>query len=220
MPIYVDHHARRQQVVDVAMELIAKSGLDGVTVRDVAVAAGCSTAVVSHYFHNKKELLYLTYRGSIDRAQERSDKAVADDGGANLKGYLCEIMPLDDVRLTEWKIWLAFWGKAVTDEDIAAEQRDCVRNTRGVILGILDQLHERGDLKPGVDRPHVARQILALITGLAIEVMFDAEDWPAERQHDLVDRELRAIYLPSRLPRSIMPAPGPDVRPPRVAAAE
>ena len=169
--------------------------------------AAPGTAVVSHYFHNKKELLFLTYRGSIDRAQERSDKAMADDGGANLKGYLAEIMPLDDVRLTEWKIWLAFWGKAVTDEEIAAEQRDCVRNTRGVILGILDEVHARGDLIPGVDRTHVARQILALITGLAIEVMFDQEDWPAERQHELVDRELRAIYRPERLPRSVGAGP-------------
>ena len=200
------------------MDLIARTGLDGVTVRDVAVAAGCSTAVVSHYFHNKKELLYLTYRGSIDRASERSDKAVAEDGGANLKGYLCEIMPLDDVRLTEWKIWLAFWGKAVTDEEIAAEQRDCVRTTRATILGILDQVHDRGDLAPGVDREHVARQILALITGLAIEVMFDAEDWPAERQHELVDRELRAIYLPARLPKSVGRGPSAQTSGARVAA--
>ncbi|MDB5432993.1 MAG: TetR family transcriptional regulator [Caulobacter sp.] len=200
------------------MDLIARAGLDGVTVRDVALAAGYSTAVVSHYFHNKKELLFLTYRGSIDRASERSDRAVAEDGGANLKGYLCEIMPLDDVRLTEWKIWLAFWGKAVTDEEIAAEQRECVRSTRAKILGILDQVHDRGDLVAGVDREHVARHVLALITGMAIEVMFDAEDWPAERQHELVDRELRVIYQQSRLPRSV--ASGPAARAPnRLAAA-
>ena len=68
MPVFVDHEERRRQVVAVASRLIAQAGLDAVTVRDVANAADCSTAIVSHYFHNKKELLFLTYRGSIDRA--------------------------------------------------------------------------------------------------------------------------------------------------------
>jgi AcrR family transcriptional regulator len=107
-----------------------------VTVRDVANAADCSTAIVSHYFHNKKELLVLTYRGSIDRATVRADEAMGPDG-ADLRGFLAQIMPLDEERLIEWKIWVAFWARAVSDPEIAAMQRDCVRRTRGNILRVL-----------------------------------------------------------------------------------
>ncbi|HEX7761817.1 MAG TPA: TetR/AcrR family transcriptional regulator [Caulobacteraceae bacterium] len=186
------------------MRLVARAGLDAMTVRDVAEGAGCSTAIVSHYFHNKKDLLFLTYRATIDQATERADRAIATSGG-DLKAYLAEIMPLDEERVIEWKNWLAFWAKAVSDEEIAADQRNCVLTTRGRIQAVLDQLHARGDLLPGVDRAHAARHVLATITGMAVQVMFDPADWPSERQHDLIDTYLRTLYHPSRIPRSILP---------------
>ena len=202
MAISDDHHARRAQVVAVALRLIAKAGLDGVTVRDVASAAGCSTAIVSHYFRNKKELLDLTYRSTIDRSNERWEAALAT-GDGDLRLYVAEIMPLDEERLIEWKIWLAFWARAATDEAIAAEQRECVKRARGDILNLMNHLHERGALRPDLDREHAARLVLALITGMAVEVLFDPEDWPCERQWELIDSVLRPLYRPSRMPLAL-----------------
>lgn len=210
MPIYVDHHARRRQVVAVASRLIATAGLDAVTIRDVAEAAGCSTAIVSHYFHNKRELLFLTYQATIDRATERSDATFAVD---DLRGFLAEIMPLDEERLMEWKIWLAFWAKAAADPEIAEVQRNCVLTMRGRILAVLERLERGGQLAPGLDLEHHARRLLATITGMAIEVMFDPLDWPNERQHALIDPELNALYRVSLEPRPVATAAaGPPVR--------
>ena len=82
MPLIVDHEFRRKEVAAVASQLIARAGLEAVTIRDVAQAAGCSTAIVSHYFHNKRELLLFTYRYSIESATARADHAMgpgADD---------------------------------------------------------------------------------------------------------------------------------------------
>ena len=199
MPVFVDHEERRRQVVAVASRLIAHAGLDAVTVRDVANAADCSTAIVSHYFHNKKELLFLTYQASIDRATERCDAALGPDG-MDLRAYFAEIMPLDEERLIEWKIWVAFWAKAVADPDIAAAQRDCVRRTRGNILKVLKTLQARDALVPSLNLADEARRLLVLIMGMAVQVMFDPEEWPEARQHALVDGELRNLHRPDRLP--------------------
>jgi len=210
MPIYVDHHARRRQVVAVASRLIATAGLDAVTIRDVADAAGCSTAIVSHYFHNKRELLFLTYQGTIDRATERSEATFAVD---DLRGFLAEIMPLDEERLMEWKIWLAFWAKAAADPAIADVQRNCVLTMRGRILAVLERLERSGHLVPGLDLEHHARRLLVTITGMAIEVMFDPLDWPNERQHALIDPELNALYRASSESRPVsVAAARPSVR--------
>src|SRR5438105_3836310 len=103
MPVFVDHEERRRQVIAVASRLIAAAGLEAVTVRDVAEAADCSTAIVSHYFRNKRELLLLTYYSSLDVAQERCFRVLAADG-EDLRAYVAELMPLDEVRLIEWKI--------------------------------------------------------------------------------------------------------------------
>ena len=202
MPVFVDREERRQKVVAVASRLIAEAGLEAVTVRDVALAAECSTAIVSHYFHNKKELLFLTYQASIDRATERTDVAVGPDG-TDLRGFLAQIMPLDGERLIEWKIWVAFWAKAVSDPEIAAAQRDCVRRTRGNILRVLTKLHERGALVERLDLREEAKRLLVVIMGMAVQVMFDPEDWSNARQHELVDEQLRRLFRPDRVPASI-----------------
>src|SRR3954462_13123851 len=101
MPISVDREERRGQVIAVASRLIAEAGLEAVTVRDVAEAAQCSTAIVSHYFRNKRELLLLTYNSSIEISMRRSAAALAASGG-DLKAFLVEIMPVDEQRLIEW----------------------------------------------------------------------------------------------------------------------
>jgi AcrR family transcriptional regulator len=202
MPVFVDREERRQQVVAVASRLIAEAGLDAVTVRDVAEAAECSTAIVSHYFHNKRELLFLTYNSSIDRATERCEAALAAANG-DLKAYVAELMPLDEERVIEWKIWVAFWARAVADPEIAEVQRSCIMRTRANILRIMRELDGKGVIAPGVNLPDAARQILTLLLGMAVQVLFDPADWPAARQHGLIDRELSGLYRPGRLPSSI-----------------
>lgn len=209
MPVFVDHEERRRQVVAVASRLIARAGLDAVTVRDVANAADCSTAIVSHYFHNKKELLFLTYQASIDRATERCAAAVGPEG-VDLRAYLAEIMPLDEERLIEWKIWVAFWAKAVSEPDIAAAQRDCVRRTRGNIVKVLNALQAKGALVPDLVLADETRRLLVMIMGMAVQVMFDPEDWPNARQHALIDGELRKLYRPDQLPADLAE---PDAEP-------
>jgi AcrR family transcriptional regulator len=205
MPVFADHEERRRQVVAVASRLIAEAGLEAVTFRDVAEAADCSTAIVSHYFHNKRELLFLTYRSSIERGTERCEVALAEADG-DLKAYLAELMPLNAERLIEWKIWLAFWARAVADPEIAEVQRNCILRTRGNIARVMKHLTERGDLLPNLDLADAARRLLTLLIGMAVQVLFDADDWPVGRQHALVDAELGKLYAPGRAPRSIQPA--------------
>ena len=190
-------------MIAVASRLIAEAGLEAVTVRDVAVAAECSTAIVSHYFHNKRELLFLTYHSSIDRATERCEAALSAADG-DLKAYVAELMPLAEEQTIEWKIWLAFWARAVADPEIAEVQRNCIRRTRGNLLRIMRDLHANGALRPELDLADEARRILTLLVGMAVQVMFDPADWPAERQHAMIDDELAKLYRAGRAPRSIV----------------
>lgn len=202
MPVSVDHEARRREVIAVASRLIAEAGLEAVTVRDVAEAARCSTAIVSHYFHNKRELLLLTYNSSIEHGTARCEAALATADG-DLKAYLTELMPLDAARMIEWKIWLAFWAKAVADPEIAEIQRNCILRTRSNILRILQDLDAKGVFVVGLDLADEARRILTLLLGMAVQVMFDAGDWPPARQHALIDAELVKMYRPGRAPWSV-----------------
>jgi AcrR family transcriptional regulator len=193
MPISVDHDEKRAHVIAVASDLIARLGIEAVTVREIAEAAGCSTAIVSHYFHNKRELLLRIYSATIDHATARAIAPMAAHNN-HPKAYLVEIMPLDAERLMEWRIWIAFWAKAAADSEIAAIQKECVRRTREAIKDLLQQEQREGRLIDGVDCELQARRLLTTVIGMAVQVVFDIEDWPHERQHALIDGELRAIY--------------------------
>jgi AcrR family transcriptional regulator len=57
MPRLVDHAQRRHQLAAAACAVVARAGLAGLTMRDVAAEARCTTGMVTHYFDDKRQLL-------------------------------------------------------------------------------------------------------------------------------------------------------------------
>jgi AcrR family transcriptional regulator len=185
MPRQVDHDARRLEVAEVAARLIAQIGVERVTVRELAKAAGYSTAIVSHYFADKRQLLLFTYQAAAQAAQARVDKVLqlAPD---DLVGSIEALMPLDEARHREWQVWLSFWGMAIGDPEFAAEQRRRVLDTRKRLEKVLRAMAESGKLAKDTDFDMVARELLTMVNGIAVQAGFDPADWPAERQHKLL----------------------------------
>ena len=61
--------------------------VDAVTVRDVAASVGMSTAIVSHYFRDKRELLLFTFGAAAESARTRLN-AVLERDPADLEGVV------------------------------------------------------------------------------------------------------------------------------------
>lgn len=57
----------REALIEAAAELFARDGADGLAVRKVAAAAGCSTMVVYHHFGDKQGLLNAMYIAGFER---------------------------------------------------------------------------------------------------------------------------------------------------------
>src|SRR5580765_3174531 len=126
MPKYVDHDARRRFIAATAAQLVATRGLDALTFRNVAVAAGSSTTVVTHYFADKRELLLWTFQIVAERSGARFDKARERGGG--LRECLESLLPLDAARQTDWRLLTCYWGMAVSDSGLASAQARHVRS--------------------------------------------------------------------------------------------
>jgi len=56
---------------------------------------------------------------------------------------ILEALPVDEERQLEWKVWLAFWGRAAADERLRYEQEQRYVGWRG----LLDKLVRRA--RPG-----------------------------------------------------------------------
>lgn len=192
MPAVVDHAKRRVEVAEIAARLIVDSGLDAVTFRDIARAAGYSTSVVSHYFRNKRDLLLFVYRMITDRANEDVRNALAD--GADLQTCLEALLPLNEERRANWRIWFAFWSMTSTDEEFLAEQQRRGREARSMIERILrGAASSDGKQQEDRDFEMQSRRLLATVVGLATQSVHDPEDWPAERLRAVLHREIATL---------------------------
>src|SRR5688572_24238262 len=65
-PVQADAALTRRRVLASALAMFAEHGVDGVSIREIAAAAGVSLATVHHYFGSKEEL----YAACIDSMYE------------------------------------------------------------------------------------------------------------------------------------------------------
>jgi AcrR family transcriptional regulator len=190
MPKRVDHAERRDEVAAVAERVIADHGLDA-GLRDVALAGGWSTSVVTHYFSDKRELLEHTLRRTLEAAAARIEARVAA-GRPRLTAILEENLPLDGRRRRQWRLFIAFWGRAVHDPALEEHQRRRHAAFRKALGAALAE-------RLGPNSPHdaelEARRLFALLDGLAVQAAFEPRDWPARLLVEVVNRHLAELGL-------------------------
>ncbi len=188
MPRYVDHDARRRHIAATAAELVGTRGLDALTFRNVAEAAGASTTVLTHYFADKRDLLLATFDTVAQRSGERFDAAHGSGGG--LRECLEALLPLDRERQTDWRLLTCYWGMAVSDPALAREQARHVRSAQRRIEAKLCETD------PATDPDDVelrARRLVSLVQGLGAHHVLDPRHWSAAKQRAVLAHELREL---------------------------
>lgn len=194
MPAPVDQEQRRQKITDIVAQIISRDGLDAVTIREVAAAAGYSTTIVTHYFANKRELLLYTYQAAAARAQARVDQVLGEND-ADLQGYLEALLPLDVESLRDWRVYFAFWQVASVDIDFAKEQRRRMSQVRKILAAIVaTQFRAAQPLQSG-NPELVAKRLLTILLGIAVQAIFDPKGWSAAHQKRFLTDEIRTLFV-------------------------
>ncbi len=208
MPRIVDADQRRAELTVITAREIARVGLDRVTLRDIARAGGWSTGIVSHYFVDKRALLTATFRSRAAIAG-RTAAALIEAGATPLGSFVEAVLPLDDERLLNWQVWLAFWGTAVGDPELSEAQRQRHDHFQHDLERALRVEQEHGRLAPGRDLAHEARRLITVLDGVAVQVVFEPRAWPPAEQRRIVDEHLRGLRTEAtspRRPRAARPA--------------
>lgn len=165
MPRAVNVAEKREEFVGASIEVIAAEGLSAATLRRVAQQSGCTTGSLTHYFPNRNALLRDTLRAVHTNAGRRMEVAArAAEAYTRLRGVLLESLPLDDVRLKEWRVWLAFWSASMDDPELTAENDRRYDEWMGALRSLLAPIVKKADL----DGETAA--LLAFIDGLGVGV--------------------------------------------------
>jgi AcrR family transcriptional regulator len=188
MPKHVDHDQRRRRIVESLWNLIGRRGLGAVTLRDLAAEAGCANGGLAPYFRNKDEILQAAFQHAFDRTDARTRAAVGDTGGLPALRRLClEVMPLDEARLQEACVVIAFADRAQYDPRLAATYRTALTQWREQMRLYLRQARACGDL--GTDRSDelVADTLLTTLVGFQTTAVLMSPRMPAPWQTAILD---------------------------------
>ena len=197
MPKVVDHAQRRRELVAATWAVVAAEGIEAATVRRIAEEAGCTTGRITHYFADKEEVLVAALRQVHRAAGKRMLAAIGERSGLEaLRAVLAEALPLDQERVLEWRVWLAFWGSAATSTSLQAEQHERYREWRGLLKRVLATAR----LSAGIDLDRLVDQIVALVDGFGLQGVLDPQDprpeQLASRLNGAVDALIRAADGP------------------------
>ena len=186
MPKVVDLAERRAVLAAAAARVIARAGLGGATLREVAAEAGWTTGALTHYFADKRELLQFTLAASLEgRRARREDRAVLTPDEA-LRDALVPALPIDDAAALHWKVTIAFCAQAAGDPVLSATQRDAYRAFRADVAGLV----EGAGRASGDAAVAEAERLIAVLDGVAVQALFDPESWPPARQLAVLDAAL------------------------------
>lgn len=177
MPKRVDPVERRRAIAAAAITAIAATGLEEVKLSRIARLAHVTTGAVTHYFESKDDVLLAALELVAERLFDRAGEVGTET--SDPLSQLFEALPLDPQSLDEWKVWLAFWGRAAFVPRLAAVHRAYYHRIEEMLMPLLG-----GDVEEVRIR---AAAIIAAIDGIGTRVALEPELWPPDRQRRLLE---------------------------------
>lgn len=186
-----DRPAQEELLSRAVWDVLARDGLERLTIRAVAAAAGCTTGLVMHRFPNRRALLLHARHLLHERTRARVEALEAGAVGprAALRAILRQGLAVDEAGTTESTVWIGFLAAAVGDEELAAVHRTNNRAWRARVSRLVAASAPRwADERVAT----VAFALIAMVEGAAAMAAADPAGYPPQAQEAMLDAALAA----------------------------
>src|SRR4051812_17974976 len=167
---YAKGVARRQEILDRAIEVFAKRGASGTSLRSVAQAIGVSHAALLHYFDSRDELLLAVYEhAELKRDAEPGAQEALDPVDEMVRAATANVKVPGLVELYSTLV-AASLQEGSAGKVHFTERFDRLRRS------IADRLREdqaSGRIRSDVDAERIAALIVAASDGLQIQWLLE-----------------------------------------------
>ncbi|OIK07026.1 TetR/AcrR family transcriptional regulator [Streptomyces monashensis] len=161
----------REEVLAVAMDMIAERGLEKLTMAALGREVGMSSGHLLYYFRSKDELLLQALEWSEGRLGAERGRLLTRPGTAHerLTAYVDLYVP-DGHRDPHWTLWLEVWNRSQNADDDARTRQAAIEGAwhRDLVALIAEGI-SRGEFRR-VDADRFAARLRALLDGFSIHV--------------------------------------------------
>ncbi|MET7842566.1 TetR/AcrR family transcriptional regulator [Streptomyces sp. NPDC005356] len=174
---YAKGIAKREEILNTALDIVARVGYSRTTVRELAQAVGLSQPGLLHYFGTKEQLFIeiLRRRDQVDEA-EYSPATRTADGPPDLFGGVTSLVDHNAQVPGLVQLYSRFSSEATEESHPAHEYfRDRYATARAGGAAAIREQQEAGTLPASLDADRLAVLMFALIDGLQSQWMYDSE---------------------------------------------
>ncbi|GAA5031321.1 TetR/AcrR family transcriptional regulator [Streptomyces siamensis] len=161
----------REDVLAVAMDMIAERGLEKLTMAALGREVGMSSGHLLYYFHSKDELLLRTLEWSEGRLGAERARLLTRDAPARerLDAFVDLYVP-DGHRDPHWTLWLEVWNRSQNADEDARERQVAIEGAwHRDLVALLAEGISRGEFR-AVDPDRFAARLRSLLDGFSIHV--------------------------------------------------
>ncbi len=182
MPKVVDRAERRRTIAEALLRVVARDGIEQVSVRTVAAEAGISAGAVQKYFATKEDMLRVAFELTGEFLVRRW--ASIDSEGPFielLREHIVAALPLDEQRRAELVIVFAFTARAAAQPEWAHRLRRDYGDAHDLTTRFLQLGQSNGEVRDDLDADRLADLVLALTDGFSARLLHTPLHSP---QHD------------------------------------
>jgi AcrR family transcriptional regulator len=168
---YAKGVAKREEILQIALELFARKGYDRVSVREIARESGLSQAGLLHHFSTKEELFLEVLR----RRDDRDGDPVAHRHEHSV-GHLIGAVENNASEPGLVRLFVSMSAESTEDESPArAFFEDRYAWLRDEVSKDVRAHQERGELSSSLDADAVASLLIAVADGLQLQWLLEPQ---------------------------------------------
>lgn len=198
VPKIVDREARRREIVEAYLRVVARDGVEQATSRALAAELRVSTGALWHYFADFDEVLVQAYGLVFARTSDRiAERSSGLRGLSALTAMLTDLLPLSKETEDEASVVVSFWGRVPHNRSLGECHAKVEHEWREQIRTHLADATDLGQLVQRAPLSALADVVFVVAAGLQVEHVVSEAITDATRQWRLVAAVL-APWMTSR----------------------
>ncbi|MBC9943088.1 TetR/AcrR family transcriptional regulator [Leucobacter sp. cx-328] len=187
MPKIIDHDKRREDIIDVAWQLIVEGGIEAATMREIATRAGFANGALKHYFSGKDAIIEGAYARSLGSLQKRLEGHVRGKRGIEaLETAMRYTLPVDEESTTTARVLLSYWERCAFSSELEQGYGHYLSDWKTGYREFLRQGREDGDIVTTKSDEQIVSEIILLNIGAAVVRVVSPEHLSTQMLEDQV----------------------------------